>query len=97
MLTKQQIIDIANRKVASEGLQLGEYEVYYDADNVKSRQIMADIKENSPTFTERFKALEGRDYQAVIYELKGLYVKGGRLTVFVDRKTGEIITWFGEE
>jgi hypothetical protein len=97
MLTKQQIIDVANEEAASKGLQLSEYDVYYDVGNVKSQQIIADIKNDGSVFSERFKALEGRDYQAVIYKLKGRYVAGGRLTVFVDRRTGEVITWFGEK
>lgn len=97
MLTRQQIIDIANDVVISRRLQLDEKNVYYDEGNVESTERIVSIRERNPDFAERFKVLEGRDYQTVLYTPKNERIIGGVFRVFVDRKTGEVITFYGEE
>lgn len=99
VLTKKQIIKIANEELVS-GLfefDLRDYEVYYDVDNKKWADEAAHYKkEDPPNFEKRFKVLENRDYQVVRYKMKGKYVLVDVIWVFVDRKTGEFLTWFGE-
>jgi hypothetical protein len=97
MLTREKIIDIANREVISRGLQLDDKEIYYDIDNVKWKDMLSYLRENSPDFAKRYEVLEGRYYQAIVYSPKDKHVIGGVLWVFVDRKTGEVITVFGEK
>jgi len=97
MLTKEQIINVANREFLRQGFELKEYEVNYDIDNVKSSSRIASIRETSADFAERFNVLVGCDYQAVEYKRRGKNIVGGVFWVFVNRKTGEVLTVFGEK
>lgn len=98
-LTKQQIIDIATKKAKAEEVSLDIREIYYDLGNKAWARKLAEIKKNSPDYAKSrnyFKILDAYDYQAVLFALKPL-ILGGDLWVFVDKKTGEVITIHGEE
>jgi hypothetical protein len=98
VLTKKQIIKIANEELVT-GLfefDLRDYEVYYDVGNKKWADKAAHYKKDPLDFEKRFKVLENHDFQVVRYKMKGKDVLGGVIWVFVDRKTGEVLTWFGE-
>ncbi len=101
-LTKQQIIEIATRQAKAEGVGLDIREVCYDLGNKAWARKLAGIKKNSPDYAKSrnyFKILDDHDYQAVFFALKPdlLSYKGGDLWVFVDKKTGQVITIHGEE
>lgn len=96
MLTKQEIIDIANKKAISEGLPLDSSKVHYDVDNKKWKQMLVLLKRDYPDDARRLEILEGRDYQVVLYTPKSPTAMGGILWVFIDKKTGEVITLFAE-
>ncbi len=98
-LTKQQIIDIATKKAKAEEVSLDIREVYYDLGNKAWARKLAEIKKNSPDYAKSrnyFETLDAYDYQAVLFALKPL-VLGGDFWVFVDKKTGEVITIHGEK
>ena len=100
-LTKQQIIDIATKKAKAEEVSLDIREVYYDLGNKAWARKLAEIKKNSPDYAKSrdyFKILDSYDYQAVLFAIKpDLNVLGGDFWVFVDRKTGKVITIHGEK
>jgi hypothetical protein len=54
------------------------------------------LKRDYPDDARRLEILEGRDYQAVLYTPKSPTAMGGILWVFIDKKTGEVITLFAE-
>ncbi len=100
MLTEKQIkiIDIANKKAPVLGVEIENKDVYYDVDNKKWTAELARLRRESPDYyAERFKVLEGRDYQTVIYSPKEELTLGGVFWVFVDRETEEVITFLAEQ
>lgn len=97
MLTQDEIVDIANKEFKTQDPEHYESEIYYDVDHVKWKETLNAMKKDSPDFAERFKVLDGRDYQVVVYTPKSYQIVGGGYWVFVDSKTGEVITWFGEK
>lgn len=102
-LTEEQIkiIEIATKKAKSDGIDLKYREVYYDVGNEAWTRKLDEIKKNSPDYAIRrnyFKILDAYDYQAVLLALKtDQLVLGGDIWVFVDKKTGEVITIHGEQ
>ncbi len=101
VLTEQQIIEIAINKAKPEKVNLDIREVYYDLGNKAWTRKLVEIKKNSPDYAKSrnyFEILDTYDYQAVLFALKpDLNVLGGDLWVFVDKKTGEVITIHGEK
>jgi hypothetical protein len=100
-LTKKQIINIATKEAKAENITLDIREVYYDLGNSTWARKLVEIKKNSPDYAKSrnyFKILDGYNYQAVLFALKpDLNVLGGDFWVFVDKKTGQVITIHGEE
>ncbi|MHC4545461.1 MAG: hypothetical protein ACYTDW_13565 [Planctomycetota bacterium] len=96
MLTKQEIIEIANKKALSEEFPLDTSKVHYDVDNKEWEKMLVLLKRDYPDDARRLEILEGRDYQAVLYTPKSPTAMGGILWVFIDKKTGEVITLFAE-
>ncbi len=101
VLTKQQIINIATKEAKAENITLDIREVYYDLGNNAWARKLVEIKKNSPDYAKSrnyFKILDTYDYQAVLFALKpDILVLGGDFWVFVDRKTGKVITIHGEK
>ena len=98
-LTEEQIkvIEIANNKGPALGIEIESSNVYYDVDNEKWKEKLARLREESPNYAERFKVLEGRDYQTVIYSPKENFTLGGVFWVFIDREAEEVITALAEQ
>jgi len=96
-LTKQEIIDIANKTATARGLNLKEYLVYYDEANVQSKGKLVNVKGGDPGFANMFKTLKGKDTQAVLYKRKGTRGPKGTHTFFINRKTGKVIAVFKEK
>jgi len=90
-LTKQEIIDIANRTATARGLDLKKYVVYYDEANVQSRGKVANVKGGGSGFDKMFKTLKDKDTLAVLYKRKGTHGPKGTHTFFINRKTGKVI------
>ncbi|MHC4157603.1 MAG: hypothetical protein ACYSSO_00850 [Planctomycetota bacterium] len=90
-LTKQEIIDIANRTATARGLDLKEYLVHYDEANVQSRGKVANVKGDGSSFDKMFKTLKSKDTQAVLYKRKGTRGPKGTHTFFINRKTGDVL------
>ncbi len=95
-ITKQKIIDIANKKAIAEGILLEKSEVYYDVDNKEWEKTLILLRKDYPDDTRRLKILDGFDYQTVLYKPKSPTAIGGVLWVFIDRKSGHVITLFAE-
>lgn len=95
-LTKQEIIDIANKTATAQGLNLDEYTLYYDEGNVQTKGKLANVKGSDPGFSKMFKTIKGRDSQAVLYKRKGTRGPKGTHTFFINRKTGKVIAVFKE-
>jgi hypothetical protein len=80
VLSKEQIIKIANREAHRLGRDLARTDVAYDDGNVGWKQVAP-----GP-----WPKLEGHDYQAVVYSHLPPIPEGG-LWILVDRNTGEIL------
>jgi hypothetical protein len=80
VLSKEQIIKIANREARRLGRDLSQTDVRYDVGNVVWKRVAP-----GP-----WPKLEGHDYQAVSYWRRPPATEGG-LWILVDRKTGEIL------
>lgn len=96
-LSKEQILEIANRKAVTEGFNLQDLDVKYDEHNKiwsEESKMFRSTSDKSPL--EQLSRLETRNYQAIYYKPKELML-GGTLWVFVDRETGEVITFLGGE
>ena len=96
MLTKQQIIEIANKVAKTEGVLVKKSNVCYDEGNKEWEKTYVLLERESPEDAERLKILKGRDYQAVLYTPKSPTAMGGVLWVFIDRTTGRLITLYAE-
>ena len=104
ILTKKQIIEIANKEATSRGFKINIWtKVVYDVDNKVWKEYHANIKRQvdirqqvEPNYTDPYEILEKADFQAVHYYSR-TPKHGGGLWVFVDRKTGKIITVYYEE
>jgi len=96
-LTKQQIIDIANKTAAAQGLNLDEYKLYYDEGNLQSKGKLANIKGSGPNFSKMFRTVKSKDSQAVLYKRKDTRGPKGSHTFFINRKTGKAIAHFKEK
>lgn len=94
-LNKDKIIEIANKKLEEKGYKLSEMKTLYEPSNKSWKEQFQYLKDIDSQILGRLEVLEGRDYQAVLYTPKEQML-GGIFWVFVDRKTGEIITWYGE-
>ena len=91
ILTKKQIIEIANREAISRGMKVNIWtKVLYDVDNKEWKERYAYIKEAEPKGAEPYAVLEKANYQTVRYSSR-IPEPGGILWVFVDRKTGKVI------
>ena len=97
MLTREQIISRANELVISQGFSLDEMqEVYYDVNNKAWKDVLDELSKEEPDFARQYKIeLKNRSYQAVRYRPDITKIVSGELWVFVDKKTGEVITFCG--
>lgn len=94
-LSKARILDVANDLAVREGSDPASMIVVYEATNktwLEHQHLMSKLGGSNAQLS----ALKDREYQAVGYFPTGP-VLGGVLWVFVDRSTGEVITFFGEE
>ncbi len=96
-LSKQQIIDIANKTATAKGLNLDEYKLYYDEGNMQSGGKLANVKGGGSGFSKMLKAVKGKDSQAVIYKRKDTRGPKGSHTFYINRKTGKVIAHFKEK
>jgi len=95
MLTREQIINRANELIISLEYSLDAMkEVYYDVNNKEWKVVLAELSKEDPDFARQYKIeLKNRSYQAVQYRPDITKSASGALWVFVDGKTGEIITY----
>jgi hypothetical protein len=80
VLSKEQIIKIANREARRLGRNLSRTDIVYDDDNAGWKQVAPG------PWPQR----EGHDYQAVSYWHKEPTTEGG-LWILVDRNTGDVL------
>lgn len=96
MLTKKQIIEIANREATTRGIKVSILtKVLYDVNNKEWKQTYARIKKEDPNFAVTLRILEKTEYQAVCYYSR-IPQPGGILWIFVNRSSGEIVATCGE-
>lgn len=92
MLTKKKIIEIANKEAVSHGFKINIWtRVFYDVNNKEWKEHYKYIKQEDPNFAAPFAILENVDYQTVQYSSR-IPQPGGILWIFIDKKTGKIIT-----
>jgi len=104
-LSKEQIIEIAKSKAEELGFNLRKMDIFYDEGNQKLKEHLKRIgvsvydretKEWKPevgtTPEEEYPAIAGRDYQVIYFSPQELMM-GGDLWIFIDRNTGEVITY----
>ena len=92
ILTKQEILEIANEKAKSMDFPIGDSNVSYDEDNTKWKEHLVFLKEYLPNIAGRCdRALAGREYRTALYEPKSKTAMGGVLWIFVDPKSGKVI------
>lgn len=87
-LSEQEAIRIANREVERLGKNLVGLEVDIDTTWGEYTRRNPRIMDHYPDAATK---LKGRTFWALSYFPKRLTVRGGGLTVFVDKRTGEII------
>ena len=93
MLTKEQIIEIANKALITHHLNMDKITVYYDTDNKEWTNYLRMLREEeAPAEFACFEKeyLEGRNIQAIHYSL-GPNIIDGAYWLLIDKKTGEII------
>ena len=90
-LTKQNIMDIANKAAMSCELYIDGMKAYYDVGNKKWEKSLSEALEEDPDEAIPIKEhLENRCYQAVLYE-PNQAMFDGTFWIFIDKKTGEVI------
>ena len=104
-LSKEEIIQIATVKAKGLGFNIEEMDILYDEENralkehllrkgvsIYNRETKEWIPASSTTPEEEYPLLTGRNYQAVYFGPK-VMMKGGDLWIFIDKNTGEVITY----
>ena len=94
MLTKEQIIDRANKSVISSNFfGLEDSTIFYDEGNKEWTKKFSRMEQESPDYTNSLKKLIGdRSYQAILYKIKAdVLVIGSSHWLLIDTKTGEAI------
>ncbi len=96
MLTKEQILKIANKEAKRLYFSPDKSEVLYDVGREKWQENLKVMEKIAPGWSKDFEILNDRNYVIVLYRPKDPGVMGGVLWLFIDRKTGEIITYLPE-
>ena len=104
-LSKEEIMNIAVKKASALGFSEEKMTIVYDAGNkeikentknagvsVYNRKTGAWDKESPATPEKSYPQLMGRNYQAIYFGPRERQ-KGGDLWIFVDKNSGEIITY----
>ncbi len=99
MLTKEQIIKKANEVIVAEGFSLDTMSlIYADPANREWEDMLTQLARTypDPNFAIGYrKLLKDRNYQAIWYIPDPKKIMAGRLCVFVDKYTGEVIGFSG--
>ena len=92
-LTRQEIVRIAGEQAKGEGIILANRNTVFDRGNKRWHRKFKTI---NTTMAPSYEFLENREYQAILYSLKRSQL-GGDFWVFVDKQSGEVLTFYGEE
>ena len=96
MLTKDEIINIATKVVVSQGFPIDSMDIYYDIENMEWEKTLLNLSKEDRNFAKQYtKELSGRSYQAVRYRPDITKIMSGDFWVFVDNKSGKVITFCG--
>lgn len=90
-LDQKDIIEIANNKAIELGYDISKMEIKFDQDNKRweKRFIPRPISKYDRSL---MKKLKNKDYQILHYSLMPVgWVRGGGLTIFVDKNNGKVI------
>lgn len=93
VLTKEQILKIANRAARGLHFPLTRKEVLYDVEEAEWQKNAKIIERLFPGWSKKLEILNGRDYVIVLYRPKEATEIGDVLWLFIDRKTGEVIMY----
>ncbi len=95
MLTREQIIEIANQVVKDEGMSFDLFIVAFDTDNKRWEETYALLKQEMPDVAREYSMLKKYSYQSVHYIPDPNKKTGtlGQVFVFIDKHTGELITF----
>jgi hypothetical protein len=80
-LSWEQILEAANTAARERGWKLEEFRIFFDQDNAMWRSIFSGV---------HFPAVEGHDFQVVIYRWRQI-IEGEDRLVVVDKNTGEVL------
>jgi hypothetical protein len=103
VITKDAMIAVANKVAAAEGpgrpgdRLLKEMDVYFDENNKRWKEVFTYLckEDYDRDFVNTVrKSLKSRCYQAIRYTDKELST-AGQFWVFIDKKTGKVITYAG--
>jgi hypothetical protein len=97
VLSKEEIIEIANKELVKEGTSLDVLKIEFDSGNkIWQEQLEYDRRENPDRADVCEDLLKNHSYQAVCYTPDMEKVVGmGRIFVFVDPQTGDVIAVCG--
>lgn len=90
---EQKVIETARKFLNSLGIQLKDKLAVYDYDHKEWEMEYRYLR--SVDSLEGLDVLKGREYHAVYYVPKNSLTLGGIYWVFIDKKTNEVIHWFG--
>ncbi|OGX04196.1 MAG: hypothetical protein A3G87_01385 [Omnitrophica bacterium RIFCSPLOWO2_12_FULL_50_11] len=97
-LSQEEIVDAARAVAAKEGFDLHGKSVLYDRDNEEWKETQKILRQVGSSMGGQLSQLVDRDYQVVYFSPENIAnTRGGGFWVFIDKKTGEVITFFGEE
>ncbi len=109
-LTKGQVLQTAINKAKELGYKAEDMNIVYDEDNKKikdhlkrsgvstyNKKIKTWEKDLPTTPEQEYPELKDKDYQSVYFGPKEVGTRGGGLWVFVDKNTGDVIRYIGNE
>ncbi len=88
MLSKEQILKVANRKARSVNIPPKESNALYDVEEAKWKENLELMEKLSPGWSKEFEVLNGRDYVIVLIRPEGPRCIGWRSLAIYRQKDG---------
>jgi hypothetical protein len=89
-------LKLATQKALEEGVDVADSDILYDEGNSEWTEYHQTNRSAASRIADVLHAVANSDYQAIRFSPKTPML-GGVLWVFLERNTGDIITWYGEE
>lgn len=95
-LSRGQILDVAVKAAEQKGIVLKDVDIVYDEENDRWEERMVYIKEDTTPNRGIFDQGYSKKYQAILLDFEET-APTKDVWVFVDRETGEVVTFFEEK